>query len=179
MILKIRLLALIIASTLILFINNWQEMLLILIALITLSLLLPQKRGLTNRIYPLLFVALLIIAFQLIFNYTISLPQRFIAGLTSALKIFSLSMLVFIYTATTSVTKIADTFSFLPKSLQLMLTITLSLLPVVMDEYHKIYLVQSTRGNRSRFLPIIIPLLHRSLKRAEQIGIVMVTRGYE
>lgn len=179
MILKIKFLSLIIASTLVLFIKDWQEAVIVFIFVIIASSLIPQKRDVTKRIYPLFFIAAMIIIFQLIFNYTVSLPQRLILGLTSALKIISLSMLMFIYTASTSTSKIINTFSFLPKSLQLMLTITLVLVPVIMDEYHKIYLIQSTRGNRSRFLPIIIPLLHRSLKRAEQIGIVMVTKGYE
>lgn len=182
---KIKLLSLIIISTSTIFIKNWQATTILFILAICLSYLLQKKREIAQRIRPLIFIGIMIILFQLLFNTSLPLTERLSAGLFHAGKVITLSLFVFIYTTTTSPTEMVSAFSFLPKQLQLIFTITLSLISIVMDEYHKIYLIQSSRGHNFKTLnivksltPIIIPLLHRSLKRAEQIAIVMQSKGY-
>ncbi|MBU1500289.1 energy-coupling factor transporter transmembrane protein EcfT, partial [Patescibacteria group bacterium] len=70
-------------------------------------------------------------------------------------------------------------FNFLPKTFNFMLTITFSLIPVIFQEAKTIILLQKCRGYHSlNPLPIIIPLLHRTLKRSEQIALTMASRGY-
>ncbi len=155
--------------------------------LITLiAILLKTPRNLLNRIKPLLVISLMVIVFQLLFNYSEPFANRLITGLLTAEKIYLLSLTVFIFTALVSLSKLIEMLSFLPQQVRLMLTITFSLIPVITSEADRISLVQSSRGHNFRninifrsFLPIVIPLLHRSLRRAEQISTVLITRGYE
>lgn len=183
---RLKLLILLAASTATLFINELLSSTLLLILVLTVSFFIKTNRKLSDRILPLLGVGLIIILFQTIFNTSLTLFDRFLTGLSNTEKIISLSMLVFIFTETTSVTQIVSIFSFLPAQFQLMLTITFSLIPVILDESRKIILIQSSRGHNFRsfnlvrsLLPIMIPLLHRSLKRAEQLSMVLSTRGYD
>ena len=183
---KLKLLILLVASTVTLFVNELFLSTLLLILVIGISFFIKTRRKLSERIIPLLGIGLIVILFQTIFNTSLTLINRFLTGLINTEKIISLSMLVFIFTATTSVSQIVSIFSFLPAQFQLMLTITFSLIPVILDESQKIILIQSSRGHNFRslnmvrsFLPIMIPLLHRSLKRAEQLSIVLSSLGYD
>lgn len=129
-----------------------------------------RRRELFSRLKPLFLISALVILFQL---------RHLDTAFLAALRIMTLSLLVFYYTTTTSVSRIIASFAFLPHSWQLMLTITLSLIPVIFSEAKKISLIQKSRGYQNKNpLPVIIPLLHRTLNRAEQIGLVIETRGY-
>lgn len=172
-------------STLIIFVKDIYLSSLFLIIILVLSAFTKTKRKLRERIYPLVSISLMVVFFQLIFNFSLDLSQRLIAGITAGEKIISLSLIVFIFTSLTSLSKIVEIFSFLPSSIQLMLTITFSLIPVILDESKKIMMVQLSKGHKMGKLnifrnlpPIIVPLIHRSLKRAEQIGLVLEARGY-
>lgn len=134
-----------------------------LFCLFLLLIIFSPKSKLFSWLKPLIFISLIILLF---------------GNWQSVLKITTLSLLVFYYTATTSVSQIVKTFSFLPQSWQLMLTITLSLIPVIFAEAQKIKLIQISRGYRNKNpLPLIIPLLHRTLSRAEQLALVIETRN--
>lgn len=183
---KIKLLAIVLISTFILFIKDLNILSFVLFLTIILSIYSKARYKLLDRIKPLLFIGLMVILFQVLFNSSVDLTRRLLIGFITAEKIIILSMIVFLYTLTTSLTDIIDSFSFLPKKLSLMLTITLGLIPQIYEESKKIKLVQQTRGysfgsfNIYRsIIPIIIPLIHRTLKRAEQLSIVLTTRGYE
>lgn len=183
---RLKLLILLFLTSITIFIKQWFILFFLLFFLVISTLLFKPKKKLLTRIYPLLFIAFLVILFQAICNTSVSFSTRIINGATAALKIITLSMLVFFYTSTTSPSEIVTTFSFLPKKLQLMLTITFSLIPAILEEAQKIILIQNARGINSRSLnpaksifPIIIPLLHRTLKRAEQIAVVSQARGYD
>lgn len=140
-----------------------------LIGLLLLVLIFSPKPQLFSRLKPLLFISALIILFQL---------RHLSQAILAALKISTLSLLVFYYTATTSINQIIKNFSFLSKDWQLMLTITLGLIPVIFSEAKKIKLIQTSRGYSGKNpFPIIIPLLHRTLKRAEQLALVIETRS--
>lgn len=137
-----------------------------------------------ERVIFFLTVAVLIIISQLLISQSLSTLQRVITGLNYVVRIWSLSLIVFLFTATTSPHNIISIFSFLPKPLQLMLTMTLSLIPVISREYKNISLVQKSKGldqNKNifkRIFPVIIPLLHRILIRSQQIALVMESKGY-
>jgi len=168
----LKLIALILISSALILINNLYFLsgfLLILLLIITIKFGLPSLK---TRLTPLFLTIALVITFQ-------AISLRLLQGLTAALKILSLSLLVFLYTSTTSISQISRTLNFLPKTFNFMLTITLSLIPVIFQEAKTIILLQKCRGYHSlNPLPVIIPLLHRTLKRSEQIALTMASRGY-
>ncbi len=174
-----KLIALIITTSALIFINNLSFLLVFFFALLLIIALKTKFSPLKNRLLPLFFTIILLILFQLLFNSSQPYSIRLLQGFTAALKILSLSLLVFLYTATTSITQISQALSFLPKNFNFMLTITFSLIPVIFQEAKTIILLQKCRGYHSfNPLPIIIPLLHRTLKRSEQIALTMSSRGY-
>lgn len=125
-------------------------------------------RRLKILLWPMLAVSL--------FQFWLRLP------LTFGLKVANLSLLVFGYTQTATVREISQAFSFLPSNLGLTLTISLNLIPVIFQEAQKIRLVQISRGARSvNPLPLIIPLLHRTLQRSQQLTLILAVgkRGVE
>jgi energy-coupling factor transporter transmembrane protein EcfT len=74
----------------------------------------------------------------------------------------------------------------LPKKLCLMLTISFALIPAILRESSMIRMVQQTRGLDTKgvkvvsgILALIIPLLSRTLLRAEHIAMTLETRGYQ
>ena len=143
-------------------------------------------RTFSSRLKPLLFISILLISFNLIFNRGLNLDNRFLAGVKTSAKIACLSLLVFFYSKTTSPAKIINGLFFLPSRARLALTMTFALIPILIEEYRIISLVQVSRGFRKKrlnpvynILPQVIPLLHRSFKRAEQLSITLYTRGYE
>jgi len=184
--LRLKLAIIIFASIAIIFIKDLFILILLFLILSTFIICRKSQRKLSARFYPLLFIGLLVVLFQLLLNTSVNVPTRLMTGIVAALRIINLSFLVFIFTQNTSTSEIIRLFSFLPKSIQLMLTITFSLIPVIIEEARKIMLVQNSRGYNTNFLrifnniiPIIIPLLHRTLRRSEQIAMVMQSRGYD
>jgi len=183
---QIKLLFLILFSTLMVFFRNPDAVFGITAIITLISLLKLNFLNVKNRLISLFFVSLLIIIFQLLFGLTTSLYLRLFQGLTAALRLLSLSLLVFLFTETTSVTEIVSAFSFLPPKLNLMITISFSLIPVILKEISTIRVAQQSRGLplkgiymfRSIF-PLLIPLLSRTLTRAEQIAIVLQTKGFK
>ncbi len=184
-IVKIKLLTIIFSSLIIVIFKNWT----LVIGLFVLSLLLSirgvRRDKLAKRVLPLILIVFSVIFFQIIFNYSVDLYTRISLGLISGLKIFTISLMVFLFTSTTSPSEIASVFSFLPSRVQLLVTMTLSLIPLVFEEAHKIQLVQNSRGNAKKrinlfggFLAVIIPLLHQTLIRSEQLAQTMESRGF-
>lgn len=175
----LKLIALILTSSGLIFINNLYILSACLLIILLILTLKTNLSSLANRLLPLSFTIVLLILFQLFFNSSQTYSVRLLQGFTAAIKILSLSLLVFLYTATTSINQISRAFNFLPKNFNFMLTITFSLIPVIFQEAKTINLLQKCRGYHSlNPLPIIIPLLHRTLKRSEQIALTMSSRGY-
>ena len=176
---QLKLIVLILTSSALIFINNLYFLFVFLLTLLLIIAIKTNLSPLKNRLTPLLFTVVLLIIFQLLFNSSQTYPVRLLQGFTAALKILSLSLLVFLYTSTTSINQISLAFNFLPKNFNFMLTITFSLIPVIFQEAKTIILLQKCRGYHSlNPLPVIIPLLHRTLKRSEQIALTMSSRGY-
>ncbi|MFH0943118.1 MAG: energy-coupling factor transporter transmembrane component T [Candidatus Beckwithbacteria bacterium] len=163
-------------STILIFIRSWQLLLFIFVILIG---IISLKQSVFKRLKPLLFTLILLFLFQLLLNQTQTVSVRLTQMITAGLKIVNLSLLVFYYTSTHSPAQISQAFSFLPASGRLILTMTFSLIPLIFKEAKTILVLQKSRGYRSRNpLPIIIPLLHRTFKRSEQIALSLTSRGY-
>lgn len=96
-------------------------------------------------------------------------------SLAPGLKIANLSLLVFLYTQITPVREISRVFDWLPPGLHLTLTIALNLIPVILNEAQNIRLVQLSRGAKNP-LAIVVPLLHRTLQRSQQLALILETK---
>ena len=182
---KIKLLLLLSLTTWLLSIRHPFLLFSFLLIVLILTLFTVQFRKLGDRLKPLLAIVVLIIFFQLLFNQSLSPVERIQAGLFSSTKILTISLLVFYFTSIISLGSIVEALSFLPESFRLALTITFSFIPAVIEEGKQISLVQSSRGLRSSLLhplagitPIIVPLIHRVLNRAEKITLTLYTKGY-
>lgn len=181
----IKIILLLIISTIVLLTKNWLVILFLLLATVGITLKINSYSAFWQRIKPLIFIALCIVLFNVLVNFQEHYAVRFVQGITAAGKIIILSLLVFAFTSTTSLREIINIFAFLPKKLQLSLTITLNIIPAILDEIQKIKIAQKSRGlnsyslnpNKSIF-PIIIPLLHRALERAEHLAILLHSRGF-
>lgn len=183
---KLAFIGLFISSTLLLFVKNIYILSILAFFIFIVSLIIDQKKKLLSRIYLLMITGVLIITVQIFFNTSLSVSERLTQGLMAFLKIFSLSMLVFIFTSYVSINQIIKILTFLPPKIQLIFIITFSIISSIFAEAQKILLVQNSRGHNTKslnifkaFLPFIIPLLHKTLHRAEQISITLESRGYK
>jgi len=181
----IKTITLIFITTLLLVIRS-NALIIILFALtIGLLIRLGNKGLLQRRIIPLIYTTLFLVLFHVIWNVVLPYDKRIIAGILSALRLFTLSSLVLLYTTTTSAVEILSILSFLPDVARLLFTITLSAIPSIFEEHEHIYQVQQTRGLRvsrakplSHIFPVILPLFHSIFRRSEQLTIVLTARGY-
>jgi energy-coupling factor transporter transmembrane protein EcfT len=175
---------LLLISTTVLLTKNWLIISFLLIATIAATLKINSYAAFWQRIKPLLFIAIFIVIFNVAFNFHEHYSIRLISGVIAAGKIIILSLLVFTFTSTTSLKEIIGIFAFLPKKLQLSLTITLNIIPAILEEIQKIKIAQKSRGLNSysinpkkSIFPIIIPLIHRALERAEHLAILLYSKG--
>ncbi len=172
-------------STLILIRNpNISLTISVLITVIVISTI--KRQNIANRIKPLLAICCLAIVSQLLGNHLASLTDRLLLGIAHATKLLALSLLVFQFTQTTSANSLVRVFSFLPPKIVLLLTISFSLVPVMIREIDAIQIAQKSKGLQFQglqawrsFIPVIVPLLNRTLTRAQQIAIVLEIRGFE
>lgn len=139
-----------------------------------------------RRIKLFFLIGIFIVLFQLFFNQTSLLFERMFMGFRVILQIASISESVFVVMRIISPTEIVRSLNFLPKSIQILLSMTFYFIPLLMKEYEFVQLVQKSRGLGSSFIsrlimPIymIIPLLHRVFQRSETITYTILSRGFE
>jgi energy-coupling factor transport system permease protein len=183
---RLKLIGLLAASSSIVMVRDIRVIGVLFAATLVLFIICSQAVNLTKRLMPLLTISLFVLCFQVIFNQAIPLTMRIGVGLTTGIKIMTLSLAVFLFSLTTSPSNLLWAFSFLPYTFRLTLTISLSLLPILLKEIGEVKRAQQARGFRtslrkpfSSLIPIIVPLLHRTLSRAEHIAMVLETRGYD
>jgi energy-coupling factor transporter transmembrane protein EcfT len=183
---RLKLLGLLACSTGILLIRDIRISVALAACIVGLCFVSRVKDVMRERLISILTVCAFVLVFQFVFNSGVSLSGRLLLGFASGARILALSLLVFLFTETTSVSQIISALSFLPGSVQLMMSISFALIPAIMQETKTIRMAQQARGFRSggfhvfgSLLPLLIPLLNRTLARAEHIGIVMQARGYE
>lgn len=182
---RLKLMLLLCSSTALIYIHSVIFTTSVFLLLTIVSLCIKSLSKAVKRFVSICLVASLVILFQLVFNSSVPLLNRLTIGILAALRIISLSLLVFIFVETTSVSDIARAFSFLPKQLSLLLTISLALIPAILLESQSIRLAQQARGYSMKkwnimrgLVPLVIPLLSRTLVRAEHIAITLESRGY-
>jgi energy-coupling factor transporter transmembrane protein EcfT len=183
---RVKLLILLVLSTGIVYVKSSVVMGGVFLMMLVMLLAKNGMEKVRKRLKPLLGIGIFVILFHLLFESGLPIETRLINGILAALKINVLSLVVFWYTSTTSVSAIAQSLSFLPGNLVFMLTVTLSLIPAIFLESEKIVMAQSSRGYDKksmnifkRLFPVAIPLLHRTLTRAQNLALVLESRGFE
>ncbi|HUD19142.1 MAG TPA: energy-coupling factor transporter transmembrane component T [Patescibacteria group bacterium] len=181
-----KLVFLLVASTVIMYLRSPLSIVIFCISIGILSAFTKSRASRRSRYTSIAVVAVFILFFQLLFNQSVPVVQRMLIGIIASLRVISLSFMVFLFTETTSVFDIVSALSFLPKKLCLMLTISFALIPAILRESSMIRMVQQTRGLDTKgvkvvsgILALIIPLLSRTLLRAEHIAMTLETRGYQ
>ena len=153
-----------------------------LILLITYRLLDRQKFWLNFKAVLIFFVFILVGRLLLVHNLT--LQENLQIAVLFFVRMGSITFLMFSFIKITSILEIARFLSFLPRQMRLLIIITFSFLPIIQKEFENIYIAQKVRHFRfnpiqfyKSFFPIFVPLLHRVLNRAEQIAVVIESRG--
>lgn len=165
-------------------INKLALMFLVLFGSIFIALIILGWPSFWAGLKPLLIVFGMVLLFNLVFLYNFDVLYRLEYGILSASKIVSFSLGLLVFNLTTSTSRLVALLWFVPKSIKLMLVIAFSLMPLVIFEFNQIKLAQKARGYKvggwnifKTTLPLVVPLLHRTLNRAEQIAIVIQSRG--
>jgi energy-coupling factor transport system permease protein len=183
---RLKFTGLLIASTAMILLRSPIAVCVITFVMFVLSVRFVKYQVIWQRLHPILVIGLFVIGYQLIFQTAMPVQNRLLEGFTQSLRLISLSLLVFVFTQTTSVSQIISALSFLPRKLCLLLTISFALIPSILREITAIRIAQQARGFAPKginivrsIFPVLIPLLARTLSRAEHIAIVLETRGFE
>lgn len=127
---------------------------------------------------PLFFAVLLVFILQLLTS------ESLILSVLSALRILSLSSLIFLLIHTTKLSLIIKALSFLPPQISYVLSLSLGMIPQLTKEVKQITIAQQARGHKTNwnifksYLPILLPLFTKGFIRSEQISISMQARGF-
>lgn len=166
-----------------------EPLILTLLFFLFIFILIPLKYLVLERLKIIIPIGIMIILFQLIFNTSIPLDQRFLFGYIASMKIILISLSVFLFLSFTSLFELIQLFNFLPKTWLLLLTLTFYFIQSILNETEKIKAAQKSRGlrinswnifiNLLNLSALIVPLLHRIFQRAETLSLTIVSRGFE
>lgn len=177
---RIKLFFLFLTSNVLLFYKEAVYLNIILFSLIVFYIFVKQKFSVfITWLKPLFIAAIIIFVIQLFSQ------EELIFGLLSALRILSLSSLVFLLVHTTQLSLIVKALSFLPVQISYVLSLSLGMIPQLSKEIKQITTAQQARGHRMNrnifksYLPIFLPLFTKSFVRSEHISISMQTRGFK
>jgi energy-coupling factor transport system permease protein len=113
-------------------------------------------------------------------------PQTGIySGILSSVFLLNLILISLLYIYTTEVKSLLQALVFfkVPTEFAFMLTIAISFLPLMQEELNRIRISQAVRGYElapfSVPIPLIVPLLNSSLKRAMELAISLESRGFD
>ena len=178
----INIILLLIFSFVILNIKDYRVTVFLLFILFIVFQLLKEKNKLNHHLIAFLPVIIITFLFQLIFNKQSTFMSNVFFSYLIFSKVAIISALVLLFVTVTSPANIISAFWFLSDDLRLILTMTFYFIPVIFDETKHISMVQKSRGLRSFFanpFPLIVPLLHRVMKRAEALSLTIASRGYD
>ncbi len=144
-----------------------------------------SKRKTFRRLRTFIYIGISLLFFQTLFNQSVLLVERIGNALRVTLQIASISQIVFLFVQNISPSALISAFGFLPRTWQLLLAMTFTYIPVLVQEQGAIQMAQESRGLgltwKSKFiapLAFFVPLIHRILHRSETIGLTMVSRGF-
>lgn len=113
-------------------------------------------------------------------------PEGLLLGLYSITRIFALTSITFLFLHTTKLQHISQSFAFLPFHMGFVFTISMGMIYYLRKESTEIRIAQYARGYRMSwwnvirtYMPVLLPVLARSMVRAERLAIAMQTRGWK
>jgi cobalt/nickel transport system permease protein/energy-coupling factor transport system permease protein len=186
---KVKLLLLISISIIMLLFPN--PIVVIAVAAISVFIIFAKGRGLSMKfvawLKPLMLVFLLIVILNS-FTYsgfTFSIPGLSF-GIIFAMRVFALVGMVFLFTQTTSMSRLAEAFDWLPGQFSFVFVLTLALVPKVTRLTGMIVNAQKSRGLNFRslniirtYFPILVPLFAKTLGQSRYMALAMEARGFE
>lgn len=144
-----------------------------------------SKRKTVKRLKTFIFIGISLLFFQIVFNQAVPMVDRISIALRVTLQIASISQIVFLFVQHISPSALISALGFLPRTWQLLLAMTFTFIPVLVQEQEAIQMAQKSRGFgqacKSKFIApfaFFVPLIHRILQRSETIGLTMVARGF-
>ena len=161
----IKLIGLVLASSWLILIKDVRLLAVILGINLVIIYFSRKRRELVDRLRFLAILVGLVFLLQLLARQPVSLAP--------GLKVGTLSLLVLTYTSLSSVSEISQALRFLGPKAQLLISLTLNLIPIILKEAQMIRLIQSSRRPIKNPLPLVIPLLHRTFQRAQQLALVL------
>lgn len=145
-----------------------------------------STNNLKKRLKIIFPLAIFVLIFHLIFNTSTDLSGRFYLGFSAGIRLVLISISVLIFLSYTSFYELIRLFSFLPKNIVLMLSLTAYFIPRVLSDSDTITSVQKSRGMQYRswnilktFAPLIVPLMNRMFVRSEILTKSIISRGYQ
>lgn len=106
-------------------------------------------------------------------------------GIVSSLFLLNVLLVSLLNIYTTEIKSLLQALVFLkvPSELAFMLIMSLRFLPLMQEQLTKIRVSQALRGYETKPfslpIPLIVPLMHSSLKRAMQLAISLESRGFD
>jgi len=106
-------------------------------------------------------------------------------GVVSSLFLLNMILISLLNIYTTEIKSLLQALVFfkVPSELAFMLTISIRFLPLMQEQMTRIKVSQALRGYETKSLslpmPLIVPLMHSSLKRAMQLAISLESRGFD
>jgi energy-coupling factor transport system permease protein len=184
---KIKLIFLIIISTLIFFIKDLILMTIFFLVTIVVIFLLKVHSKSFDWIKPILFICFVIIILQTFTYLPISFSMEgLFFGIIISLRLLILFLSVFTFMSTTSSKQLFETFDFLPYNLALMLALAFRLLPLIKNEIVMIMNAQKSRGLNfwslnifKTYFPILVPLFGKTLEGSNHLALAMESRGFK
>ncbi len=144
-----------------------------------------SKRQTLRRLRSFIFIGISLLFFQIVFNQSIPIVNRIINALRVTMQIASISQIVFLFVQHISPSALISALGFLPRTWQLLLAMTFTFVPILVQEQEVIQMAQKSRGLglmwKSKIVApfaFFVPLMHRILQRSETIGLTMLSRGF-
>jgi len=179
--------AVVVVTLLIVFISKdiWVIGLLLFISLLVILSSAKTRKAFTNQWKFFAITASLIFLLNTFF-LPIPFEERLEISTFAVIRILTITLSSFWFTTVSTPSEFLHLFRFTPRIFQLAVTITFSLIPIIIVEFKTIQNTQRARGvSYSGFhfwksmQSSIVPLLYRTLLRAEQMARSLESRGWQ
>ncbi len=181
---QIKILGFFLITNLLLFYKNNVFRFIVLVFVICVIIYLKKLKKYKSWLKILMISIFIIIFFNSVSFSNLSIDkQGIIIGFGAGIKFLSLSSLAFVLLYSTDLNDFVKAIYFLPKNYIFVLTVAFALIPQLEKTYAKIKIAQKSRSHKfslnifKSYIPLLVPLFVRTLKRAEKLAISIETRS--